>query len=239
MIVAALAFRLVVSHLGWGQSANYVLTPCQMDALAIGALVAVVIRSPGWGIARLTKPATILFVIAAIPFALCFIVLPLLRLHLVPWGSLPADATIYNMRIMGTTGFHDMGWERDLFYSDFGVMFAALLVLALSPTAVGGVPHRIFSWTPLRVLGGYSYGIYVFHFIILRGISTLLRIVHLHHRVYSSDWLTLGIIALNLVLSLGVAFASFHLWEKRFLRLKKHFPERAPAASVRNSPVTE
>lgn len=237
-IISALGCRLIVSHLGWGQSANYVLTPCQMDALAIGALVAVIARSPGWNIARMARLATVLFGLAAIPFALCFIILPLLRLHLVPWGSLPSNPTIYNMKIMGTTGFHYMGWERDLFYSDFAILFAALLVLALSPTACFGVPHRVFSWVPLRVLGGYSYGIYVFHFIVLRGISTLLRIVHMHHRVYSSDWLTLGVIAINLVVSMGLAFASFHLWEKRFLRLKVHFPERAVQSLASAEPGT-
>ncbi len=229
LIFGALLIRLCITHLDWGQMANYILTPSRMDALAIGALVALLIRSPGCSIDMLAKAARWIFPLALIPFAAFLIILPLTRLHLVPWATLPPNATIYNMAIMGTTGFHYMGWKRDLFYSDFAVMFAALLILALSPTAWRGLPNRLFCWKPLRILGGYSYGIYVFHFIILRGISTMLRVTHLHHRVYSSDWLTLLIIALNIVLSLVTAFASFHLWERRFLKLKRNFPEKSAA----------
>lgn len=55
-------------------------------------------------------------------------------------------------------------------------------------------------------------------------------------RVRASTALGLGFVAANAAVSISLAFASFHLYEKRFLKLKKNFPERvaAVAASTTN-----
>lgn len=89
---------------------------------------------------------------------------------------------------------------------------------------------RGLSIKPLRAIGKYSYAMYVFHYIYLPlevrwlPCSSFVRLVH--------DPL-LGLLAYYasaIGIAFGVAFLSYHLYEKHFLKLKKYFPERAAAA---------
>ena len=82
-------------------------------------------------------------------------------------------------------------------------------------------------------MGKYSYGIYVVHVpiltasIALAGKTRLLRWTHLYFVA------SLGFVALNLVASFAAAFASYHLYEKHFLKLKRNFPEKAAQVAAR------
>lgn len=94
---------------------------------------------------------------------------------------------------------------------------------------------RGLSIKPLRAIGKYSYAMYVFHYIYLPlevrwlPCSSFVRLVH--------DPL-LGLLAYYasaIGIAFCVAFLSYHLYEKHFLKLKKYFPERvvaAPAAAA-------
>jgi peptidoglycan/LPS O-acetylase OafA/YrhL len=87
---------------------------------------------------------------------------------------------------------------------------------------------RIFSLTPLRVLGKYSYGLYVYH--------QMLKIPFDHIRDWmgthfgSATWTGALYIVLALLANLGIAVASYHLFEIHFLRMKGHFAygEKSP-----------
>lgn len=74
------------------------------------------------------------------------------------------------------------------------------------------VAARLISWPPLVAIGVVSYGIYLFHpliFTAVRDETSLSR---------------LPASSLGAVLAFAMAFASYHLVEKRFLRLKRFVP---------------
>ena len=60
LATAALFIRLGLTYAGWSDGAIYVLTPCRMDSLAAGALAAILMRDPRFGLKRLVGPAVFL-----------------------------------------------------------------------------------------------------------------------------------------------------------------------------------
>jgi len=99
--------------------------------------------------------------------------------------------------------------------------------LILSALHRGGVLFRVLSWPPLRILGRYSYGFYVYHVILYQPLVgfVLNRWRVPHALLYIVDFFVI----------LGVSACSYHILEMPFLRLKKRFitrhenPEAAPA----------
>ena len=104
-----------------------------------------------------------------------------------------------------------------------GFTFIALASMGLIGTALrpGSVSFLFFGWKPLRVLGKYSYGFYIYHVLFRRSWNTLLAymIVHLHSVALAG--------AIERPLIFGVTFLvaklSYDLVESRFLRMKRHF----------------
>jgi peptidoglycan/LPS O-acetylase OafA/YrhL len=132
LTLAAILVRLVV-RARWGQEAAYMFTPCRMDALAIGALAAALIRgdrTARW-IAR-WRPGTL---VAA-------------------GGMLILAGPLLNRAQRTGTVMQTGG------YTALALGFALILVAAL-PTA--GAPARLLGSPCLRRIGTYSYAMYVFH----------------------------------------------------------------------------
>jgi peptidoglycan/LPS O-acetylase OafA/YrhL len=84
---------------------------------------------------------------------------------------------------------------------------------------------RVFDIGALKNVGKYSFAIYLFHFPILRLISTLKL----------NGFAT---IALALAATYALSWVSFHGFEKHFLALKKYFPY-GPAAKAPGEPITD
>ena len=99
------------------------------------------------------------------------------------------------------------------------IFFSGLVALAITP----GFIARFFRMAWLRWLGGISYGIYVFHILLIHLFSTAAR--HLAGNDWSMKYLLLRFL-IAAVGSVAVAFFSYHLYEKQFLRLKKYFVPR-------------
>ena len=120
------------------------------------------------------------------------------------------------------------GVRLDVLYTVISVFFAGLLgLLALGGPTAG--LRRFFSTGFMRACGRYSYGLYVFHFFILRATARLF-----HERSFPASAQrplgAIGFIGLNIAISVGLAVISYHCFEVHFLKLKKYFPERAAAA---------
>lgn len=194
--LGAMLSRLVGSALGVNWWTMYVLTPCRLDGLALGGFLAVAARQPG-GTERmaryLPRVAGVAAALLAATFAWTFLVG---REGVQPLLAVRASLVI--------------------------VLLAGLLLWAIL-AAPSSVVSRFFRSRPLIFLGVYSYGLYVYHH--------FLSYYMLTHRTEFALARWLGshgaAVALQAVagmaISTGVAYASYHLLEKRFLSLKRLF----------------
>jgi peptidoglycan/LPS O-acetylase OafA/YrhL len=106
---------------------------------------------------------------------------------------------------------------------------SAALVLCLA----GGRLAGLLSVGPLRWLGKYSFGLYVWHPIV--GVLLMHSTVAIVPQGGPAGPILLGALFV-LVLDLVVAWLSFHLWETRFLALKRFFPVGAGAPGALPAP---
>jgi peptidoglycan/LPS O-acetylase OafA/YrhL len=110
------------------------------------------------------------------------------------------------------------------------IVFGGLLLRCL---VSGSRASRIFSLGPMRFLGRYSYGIYVYHILFLPSMREGLHWLqaHLHSRVIAS----LVFVFLWAGGAVVVAMVSYKYFELPFLRLKKRFaptPRTLPPAQA-------
>lgn len=100
-------------------------------------------------------------------------------------------------------------------------LVAICTTAALLVSTAGGRLARLLSMQPLRWLGKYSFGLYVWHPIIgMLLFHSKLAVVPAGAPVF----IILIIAALVFVLNLVVAWVSFNFWEKPFLDFKRHVP---------------
>jgi peptidoglycan/LPS O-acetylase OafA/YrhL len=203
----ALLLRIALYLHGSSPLLIFMLTPCRMDTLLLGGVVALVVRGDSrWIPRRWMLPAAMMAAVVVATYTLW---------HL--------GDDMRNFFFGATFG-----------YSVIALGCVAVLIASLEPESVA---HRIFRWSWLRSLGKYSYGIYVLHIFVSHAVSTLtdhlmgasLRIwltPHLHSRplavlvefCFNAAWVFLA------------AFVSYHLYEVHFLRLKRYFGYRKNSA---------
>jgi peptidoglycan/LPS O-acetylase OafA/YrhL len=183
----------------------YVLTPCRVDVLAAGGLLAVWMREGPASAARILSRAKWFALVLGITCALSI------------WKS-PEREGLFGM----TVG-----------YGAVGAFFAALLLAVVGAPATGPLGW-CFHRGLLRAMGKYSYGLYVYHVLLGSTFDRLFgreilkeffaRRLHLGGASYGLS--VVVFIALASVAAFAVAWTSWHLFEKRFLKLKKYFEYR-------------
>jgi peptidoglycan/LPS O-acetylase OafA/YrhL len=200
LICAALVVRSVSVHAGLVSWA-YNSTPSRLDALALGALVALVVRDPLW-LARVR--ARLGVGTAAVAGALLVVMIPIRGLpRMSPW-TLTIGTSLTQL------------------------LFAAFVLACVLPGEAGW--RRLVSLRPLRMMGRYSYGMYIFHLPL-----------HLVLFPHFEPWLSRQAPALALaagaayftatvLLVLGVAALSYETFEKQFLALKEVLAPRLAGA---------
>jgi peptidoglycan/LPS O-acetylase OafA/YrhL len=116
-------------------------------------------------------------------------------------------------------------------YSLVALGCAALLGWSLRP---GARFRSVLEGRVLRFFGRYSYGLYVLHFIAL---GVLLKVFKAWIATVTPNK-GVGVLGAGLMafgLSVAAAYASYHLYERRFLRLKRFFPYERETAEVGES----
>jgi peptidoglycan/LPS O-acetylase OafA/YrhL len=195
LVVVALASRVVLRALDVTPEAPYQLTVCRVDALALGATAAWALRVPALA-ERLRARQRALVV---------------------------ATAALFVVGAAVTRGYPRNGFAtQTIGYSILAGCATVLLVLGVLAQARGGRLAALLAPAPLRSFGKYSYGMYVFHVIIHHelGVPLLARLGQEHPTV----GVTLAYFVAMSAVTYVVALASYHLWEKHFLALKRRFP---------------
>jgi peptidoglycan/LPS O-acetylase OafA/YrhL len=207
-VVLALALRLFMAQLGAGEVALLTVTPCRLDALCIGAFIAVAARPDGIDrLARIAKPA--LGVTGA------------LVLTLSVWHAFVGIFDVITLPTRGTA---------------MALFFGAVIVLAITADR-GTMGSRFLSSRVMRSLGKYSYGLYVFHGIVAYWVQERQQGAEWLTARLGSHLLAMGVQALaGAALSLLLAALSYEMFEKHLLRLKDRWaPSRGarldPAAA--------
>jgi peptidoglycan/LPS O-acetylase OafA/YrhL len=200
--VAALGARLLMLLLGANTSMVYMWTVSRMDALAFGAMAALIVQ--GW---RLRGAA-----VAPLPWVAGGLGIGLI-------GALLTELYENGTWATQTVGFTCLG---------LACMFILLGAVAndLAPRQRRSL--AVLRSGLLASVGRYSYGMYVFHmFFAIFAASWVKRIADSF-----GDARMIACALLMLALSYAVGFLSYHLYEKHFLRLgHRYFAPREPTAS--------
>lgn len=103
-------------------------------------------------------------------------------------------------------------WLPYLSPTIFGIFFSIIILFTLPPSNSIYIKDNFL----ISKLGLYTYGLYLFHTIILR---LMLQITHLLN--FEINWFVSALISLTITII--VSIISYHLFEKQFLKLKKFF----------------
>ena len=192
-LFVVLAAFLTRSTLAWYGLDTFYLTPCRMDALAIGAWLALELRR--------NTPVTRL-------------------LRLAQWTAVGGGFVLLPMFIFAS-GSRSPYLEAVKF-SAIGIFYGALLLwLTLAPRS--SYMARCATHPLLTSLGKYSYGLYVFHVFALAFLTSCLgmsKMVRWSHSALAGIGLWL---LLTTTASFIPAWLSWRFYEQRFLRLKAYF----------------
>ena len=109
-------------------------------------------------------------------------------------------------------------------HSFFAVGFACMVMLAYINDGSKTIVDRALSMAPLAAIGKYSYGVYVYQSFLLVAALHFLK----HSSLAPSRAFALIVGSNWLLAVLAISFASYHLFEKRFLQMK------GPAAQTGN-----
>ncbi len=194
LIAVAWCFRVFFQASHPGSFAVYVLTPCRIDGLAIGSLLACAMES-GW-ILRLVGPAKIV---------------------------LPVTAAAIFLRVVHVPPGLAWAMLHSTFYSMVVLFFGAVMVLALTRAQNARPLGKAGRF--LATVGRYSYGIYVIHGVLFFAYRKVLPWDRVAAGLHAPAIAVLLYIAIGFLWSFGLAYASWHLYEKHFLKLKRYFPQ--------------
>jgi peptidoglycan/LPS O-acetylase OafA/YrhL len=200
-IVTALLLRTGIRVAGITPEAAYRLMPARMDALAVGALVALAARNRDDLAAALRWMRPVVAVAAVVLIALA----------------------------IARTGLHpDDAWVETIGFTALAGLFGAAVLYAVT-CAPGSKTSRALSHPALTWMGKYSYGIYIIHLPVVLllawgvdwegGFSTF------------GGLQLPSVVLFSLVagaVSMAFAWLSWNLFESRFLKLKDRFVYSAP-----------
>jgi peptidoglycan/LPS O-acetylase OafA/YrhL len=193
----ALALRAVMYWLHHPFAA-YLWTICRADSLAVGAIVALAARDSGdWEL-------------------------------FLKWArrlALPALGAVILGRVLNPRCTVGPGDTPTFFMNTFeltlaGIFFAACIALAVASHREN-LGHRLLASPFLRFFGKYSYCLYICHLpIIVIFAKAGLNRAHLVGKLHSELLSVLVVDAVAFAVSIMIAFASWHLYEKQWLKLK-------------------
>lgn len=199
--VASLAIRCAMVWHGCPPLLIYTSSLCRMDALAMGASVAAWAHMPRGVDSMVSRRAWLLGAAAAL----------LVAGKLIPQGFGMTDPA-----------------GQTLGYSMLGAICALVIAASLASECLPkGIWSRVFASPWLQSVGKYSYAMYVFH----APLGGYVGLVLLDRLGWHSHPTTLQAFAYEVaigVCTFALAWCSYHVLEKHFLKLKRHFVATPP-----------
>ena len=199
-LIISLTWRIAI-YTGHIHS-NVAATPARLDGLAVGSAIALILRGPD-GIVKIRK-----FLAPAVIGATLVIAFR----YVLPDGY--SGHAVFPANYLTVTAAWMLG---PLFYTAIAFVYGGLLIHALRA-------HKSFLESRfLRVIGRYSYGLYVIHVpmipvLYLLGLTP--ATVGAHIGTFA------GLVAYSVIAtsaSFALAWLSWHIYEKRFLYFKRYF----------------
>jgi peptidoglycan/LPS O-acetylase OafA/YrhL len=209
-VLGAMLARLAGSLMGLSWWTTYTLTPFRLDGLALGAFLAVAARQPG-GRERLARSLPLVVAVVGTLLAVTFV-----WTRLVSREELDLLLPVRAALIL--------------------ILLACLLVWALIAPERSAT-SRFFCSRSMVFLGTYSYGLYVYHHFISYYLATNRTDLELAGWVGSHGAAVALQATLGASASLALAYLSYELFEKRFLRLKRLFERAKEPAPARPATV--
>lgn len=215
-IVFSLAFRCWLLYTGVNPVALHVLTPSRLDALAVGAFIALAVRNEG-GLDRLASAAKLL--------------IPVLGALIV------GDAAFRYLTHSGREG------EESLFSANLpevqtvgltviAIFFGAILIRAVAasqreiaePDAKRSRLVRLLESPLLRSFGKYSYAMYLFH-LPLRALVRDSALINKQLPTIGGTQIPAQVTftVVCIAITYAAAWLSWNLYEKHWLSLKRYF----------------
>ncbi len=196
MALGAMLARVAGSLMGLSWWTTYVLTPFRLDALALGAFLAVMARQPE-GLKQLARVLPRVVASAGVLLAGTFLWTRLVSSHGLEF-VLPVRAALIEILLAC-------------------LLFRALVAPEWSATS------RFFRSRALIFLGTYSYGLYVYHHFISYYLTSNRTELELTGWLGSHGAAVVLQATVGVAISLAIAYVSYELFEKRFLKLKRYF----------------
>jgi len=189
----ALLVRTAMRLYGANSEMIYEFTICRMDALAIGAAAATLLRIPA-GFASVQQHAPKL-----LPSALTLAVT----------GALSTWA--YSRDTLST---------QTIGHLILAIFFALVILACVANCGSWNLQlQKFLRMATLRSVGKYSYGMYVLHFPIVQGMTKLLP----QFQSQFGKFYSIPLVAIITLLTYIAGALSYHLMEKHFLGLKRLF----------------
>ena len=196
MVVGSCLCRMALRAWGANDTAVYVLTPCRLDGLCLGALFALVSRSDALPAERMQWLRRLSYSLAA------FGLFAIFATEMADASSFWGHVVFPPLRMLGAS-----------------LTFGAILVFALTvPKSNWG--YRFFNSKLLGLAGKYSYGLYVFHFFIASYFEQNNTFAWWLSWIPSRPAAICAQTLFGIIASFGVAVVSYQYFERYFLRLK-------------------
>jgi peptidoglycan/LPS O-acetylase OafA/YrhL len=201
VISAAPVIRLCFLLLGDPYS-HYFITSCRGDELALGGLVALGIMEGR--VAVMARMARIVLPVTAAVLGVFTVA---------GWLNVVSQGVMTKAAIL----------SKCISFSIIGPFFASVLILLLQPLPGTGWILRFFNLRGWRWIGKYSYGIYLLHYTIAPMAARLFPLPAIQARIADAFLARFIYFVLASALTIAAAFATWHLWEKHFLSMKRLF----------------
>jgi peptidoglycan/LPS O-acetylase OafA/YrhL len=204
LIVVGIFTRLTLMSYGFYTSA-YLITPARLDALAVGAIIAVLARRP-----------------AGFPIA---------SYRPVLFASTAGFTLLIVQHVTGVASNRYLALLlSSIDHTAVAGLCGALLVMAIDGRSAVA---RFLSGSPLRFFGRYSYALYVFHLPVIYFIERYwFKVDSAPLFMGTRLW---GLLLFAVVAggaSVVLAYLSWHGYEKHFLKLKDRFTYKRPSVTV-------